>query len=190
LAKLPVQGGGEGAEGPSLDEVAAAGREALAEGAHEEAYAIFTEILGVDPEHRGALAGMIEALVALDRKDEAQAIHASLSDEQKDDPAFERVATLLAIVAEARDPEEVVALRNAVDADPANHAARFDLANALMAAGDRDGAADALLAIIAADRDWNEGAARTQLLIVFEAAGAASDLARQGRRRLSAILFS
>jgi putative thioredoxin len=65
LAKLPVQGGAEGAEGPSLDEVAAAGREALAEGAHEEAYAIFTEILGVDPEHRGALAGMIEALVAL-----------------------------------------------------------------------------------------------------------------------------
>jgi putative thioredoxin len=49
---------------------------------------------------------------------------------------------------------------------------------------------DHLLQIIAADRDWNEGAARTQLLTVFEAAGAASDLARQGRRRLSAILFS
>lgn len=189
LAKLPVQGGGEGAEGPSLDEVAAAGREALAEGAHEEAYAIFTEILGVDPEHRGALAGMIEALVALDRKDEAQAIHASLSDEQKGDPAFERVATLLAIVAEARDPEEVVALRNAVDADPANHAARFDLANALMAAGDRDGAADALLAIISAERDWNDGAARSRLLEIFGLIGLEDPWVAATRRRLSAVLF-
>lgn len=189
LAKLPVQGGGEGAEGPSLDEVAAAGREALAEGAREEAYAIFTEILGVDPEHRGALAGMIEALVALDRKDEAQAIHASLSDEQKDDPAFERVATLLAIVAEARDPEEVVALRNAVDADPANHAARFDLANALMAAGDRDGAADALLAIISAERDWNDSAARSRLLEIFGLIGLEDPWVAATRRRLSAVLF-
>jgi putative thioredoxin len=61
LAKLPVQAGGADA-GPSLDEVAAAGTEALAEGANEEAYAIFTEILGHDPAHKAALAGMLEAL--------------------------------------------------------------------------------------------------------------------------------
>ena len=190
LAKLPVQAGeGEGAEGPSLDEVAAAGREALAEGANEEAYAIFTEILGVDPEHRAALAGLIEALVALDRNDEAQAIHASLSDEQKSDPAFERVTTLLAIVAEARDPAEVVALRSAVETDPANHAARFDLANALMAAGDRDGAADALLEIIEAERDWNDGAARSRLLEIFGLIGLEDPWVAATRRRLSAILF-
>jgi putative thioredoxin len=128
-------------------------------------------------------------LVALDRKDEAQAIHASLSDEQKDDPAFERIATLLAIVAEARDPEEVVALRNAVDADPANHAARFDLANALMAAGDRDGAADALLAIISAERDWNDGAARSRLLEIFGLIGLEDPWVAATRRRLSAVLF-
>lgn len=189
LAKLPVHAGGSEDAGPSLDEVAAAGNEAMAEGAFEEAYSIFTEILGVDPAHKGALAGMIEALVALGRKEEAQSIYASLPDAQKSDPAFERVGTMLAIAAEARDPEEVVALRAAVDADPDNHAARFDLANALMAGGDRDGAADALLAIIAADREWNGGAARARLLEIFGLIGLEDPWVAGTRRRLSAILF-
>ena len=189
LAKLPVQAGGSEGAGPSLDEVAAAGHEALGEGAHEEAYSIFTEILGIDPEHKGALAGMIEALIALGRRNEAQSIYASLTDAQKSDAALERVGTMLAIAAEARDPEEVVALRAAVDADPDDHSARFDLANALMAAGDRDGAADALLAIIAADREWNNGAARARLLEIFGLIGLEDPWVSATRRRLSAILF-
>ena len=189
LAKLPVQAGAAEGAGPSLDEVAAAGMEALAEGANEEAYAIFTEILGHDAGHKVALAGMLEALVALDRKEEAQAIHASLSDEKRADPALERVGTMLAIAAEARDPEEVRALREAVDADPENYEARFDLANALMAAGDRDGAADALLALIAADREWNGGAARSRLLEIFSMIGLEDPWVAATRRRLSAILF-
>ncbi len=189
LAKLPVQPGAAADTGPSLDEVAAAGGEALAEGAHEEAYAIFTEILGHDPEHKGALAGMLEALIALDRKEEAQAIHASLTEEQRAEPAMERVGTMLAIAAEARDPEEVIALKAAVDADPDNHQARFDLANALMAAGDRDGAADVLLATIAADREWNEGAARSRLLEIFSMIGLEDPWVSATRRKLSAILF-
>ncbi|MFM2411367.1 MAG: hypothetical protein RL481_2195 [Pseudomonadota bacterium] len=190
LAKLPIEAGAIGEDaGPNLDEVAAAGGQALAEGAHEEAYAIFTDILAVDPEHKAALAGMIEALVALDRKDEAQAIHASLSDDVRSDSVFEKVGTMLAIAAEARDPEEVAALKAAVVANPDNHAARFDLANALMASGDRDGAAEALLATIAADRDWNEGAARTRLLEIFGMIGLEDPWVAATRRKLSAILF-
>ena len=189
LAKLPVQPGAASDSGPSLDEVAAAGAEALAEGANEEAYAIFTEILGHDAEHKGALAGMLEALIALDRKEEAQAIHASLTDEQRTDPTLERIGTMLAIAAEARDPEEIIALKAAVDAAPDNHQARFDLANALMAAGDRDGAADALLASIAADRGWNEGAARSRLLEIFSMIGLEDPWVAATRRKLSAILF-
>lgn len=189
LAKLPVQAGGGEDAGPNLDEVAAAGMEALTEGANEEAYAIFTDILAVDPEHTGALAGMIEALVALDRKDEAQAIYASLPDETRSGAALAKVGTMLAIAAEARDPEEVAALKAAVAADPADRDARFDLANALMAAGDRDGAADALLAIIAAERDWNEGAARSRLLEIFGMIGLEDPWVAATRRKLSAILF-
>jgi putative thioredoxin len=74
--------------------------------------------------------------------------------------------------------------------DPADHEARLELAKALAGRGDFQKAADELLTIIAADREWNDQAARKQLLTVFEAAGQASDVARQGRRRLSAILFS
>jgi putative thioredoxin len=189
LAKLPVQAGAATDAGPDLDEVAAAGTEALAEGANEEAYAIFTEILGIDAQHKAALAGMLEALIALDRKDEAQAIHASLSEEQKADPALERVGTMLSIAAEARDPEELRALKAAVEAVPEDHQARFDLANALMAANDRDAAADALLSIITADREWNDGAARSRLLEIFSMIGLEDPWVAATRRRLSAILF-
>ena len=189
LAKLPIQAGAAADAGPSLDEVAAAGAEALAEGANEEAYAIFTEILGHDPKHKAALAGMLEALIVLDRKEEAQAIHNSLTDEQRADPALERIGTMLAIAAEARDPEEIVALKAAVAVAPDNHQARFDLANALMAAGDRDGAADALLASIAADREWNDGAARSRLLEIFSMIGLEDPWVAATRRKLSAILF-
>jgi putative thioredoxin len=81
-------------------------------------------------------------------------------------------------------------LKAKVAANPADHQARFDLSLAQAASGDLKGAVDSLLAIVAADREWNEQAARKQLLVVFEAAGAASDVARDGRRRLSSILFA
>ena len=81
-------------------------------------------------------------------------------------------------------------LKAKVAAHPADHQARFDLSLAQAASGDLKGAVDSLLTIVAADREWNEQAARKQLLVVFEAAGAASDVARDGRRRLSSILFA
>jgi putative thioredoxin len=190
LAKLPIEAGALGEDaGPSIAEVVTAGQDALAEGAAEEAYAIFTEMLGLEADNRAALGGMLEALLALDRKDEAAAIHASLSDEQRADPALEKVGTMLAIAAEARDPEELIALRKAVADNPEDHGARFDLANGLMAAGDRDGAADALLAIIAAERDWNDGAARGRLLEIFSMIGLEDPWVSATRRKLSAILF-
>ena len=189
LEKLPVQAGDAEDAGPSLDEVAAAGMQALSEGAQEEAYTIFTDILAVEPDHKVALAGMIEALVGLDRMDEAQAIFASLPAETQKDAALEKVATMLAIAAEARDPEEIAALKAAVAANPDNHQAQYDLANALMAAGDRDGAAETLLASIAADRSWNDAAARTRLLEIFGMIGLEDPWVAAMRRKLSAILF-
>jgi putative thioredoxin len=189
LAKLPIQSGDASEAGPNIAAMVEAGEAALAAGAAEEAYAIFTDILAITPDSAGALGGMLQALLALDRKDEAQAIFASLSDEQKGDAALEKVGTMLAIAAEARDPEELAGLRKAVESNPDDHAARFDLANGLMAAGDRDGAADALLAIIAAERDWNEGAARTRLLEIFGMIGLEDPWVAATRRKLSAILF-
>ena len=75
-------------------------------------------------------------------------------------------------------------------ANPDDHEARFELANARMAAGDRDGAADALLELISRDRDWNEGAARQRFLQLLEAQGLEDAWSRAQRRRLSAVLFT
>jgi putative thioredoxin len=104
------------------------------------------------------------------------------------DPGLESVRAALALASAA--PAETAAFEARLAADPDDHEARFELARALAGAGRLETAMDHLLQIIAADREWNEGAARAQLLTVFEAAGPASDLARQGRRRLSAILFA
>jgi putative thioredoxin len=189
LEKLPVEAGDAVVAGPDIGAMVEAGDAALAEGAAEQAYAIYTDVLGLAPDSNAALAGMLQALLALDRKDEAQAIYASLPDEQKADAALEKIGTMLTIAAEARDPEELARLKQAVESDPQDHAARFDLANGLMAAGDRDGAADALLAIIAAERDWHDGAARTRLLEIFGMIGLEDPWVAATRRKLSAVLF-
>ena len=189
LAKFPVEAGDAVEAGPDLGAMVAAGLAALNDGAPEEAYTIFTDVLALDTENADALSGMLQALMALDRKDEAAAIFASLPDETKTHAAMEKVAIMLAIAAEARDPAELAALRLGVETSPDDHSARFDLANALMAAGDRDGAAEALLATIQADRDWNEGAARTRLLEIFGMIGLEDPWVAATRRKLSAILF-
>ncbi len=82
------------------------------------------------------------------------------------------------------------ALKRRVAANPDDLDARFELAGALAATGDFAGAADQLLTILSVDRAWKEGLAKTQLLTVFEAAGPGSEIARTGRRKLSALLFA
>ena len=189
LEKFPVEAGDTVEAGPDLGAMVEAGFASLAEDAAEEAYATFTDVLALEPERADALAGMLQALMALDRKDDAAAIYASLPDELKAHAAMEKVSIMLTIAADARDPEEVAGLRQAVAANPDDHAARYDLANALMAGSDRDGAAEALLAIIEAERDWNEGAARTRLLEIFGMIGLEDPWVAATRRKLSAILF-
>lgn len=190
LAKLPVKTGDEVPD--PLAEIAplvAAGEELLASGGDEQAYSLFTDALGVVPDHLPALSGMIRALTALGRREEAQAIYDSLDETVRADPVIEKAGSLLTIAAAERDPEELAALKAAVSNNPDDHTNRFDLANALMAAGDRDGAAEALLHIIAIDREWNEGAAKSRLLEIFALIGLEDPWVSATRRKLSAILF-
>lgn len=190
LAKLPVKTGG-GAPDP-LAEIApliAAGEELLASGGEEQAYGLFADALGAVPDHLPALSGMIRSLAALGRREEAQAIYDSLTETARADPLIEKAGSVLTIAAAERDPEELAALKSAVEANPDDHASRFDLANALMAAGDRDGAAEAWLHIIAADREWNEAAAKSRLLEIFAMIGLEDPWVSATRRKLSAILF-
>jgi putative thioredoxin len=96
----------------------------------------------------------------------------------------------VALAEDARPVDDLTGLKAAVEAAPNDHALRFELSGGLMAAGDRDGAADALLAIIAAEKDWNEGAARAQLLKLFDVVGVGDQWVSAQRRRLSAVLFT
>jgi putative thioredoxin len=161
----------------------------LAQGSAEQAYALFAEVLSALPEHPAALSGLIRALTILGRQDEAQAVFDSLSDELRADPALEKAGSVLSIAAAAVPPEELARLQAAVVASPDDHAMRLDLANALIAAGDRDGSAEALLHIIAADREWNDGAAKARLLEIFALIGLEDPWVAATRRKLSAILF-
>ena len=189
LEKLPISTG----EADPLAEVAPlldAGEELLANGGAEQAYGLFADVLAVMPDHPPALSGMIRALSALGRQEEAQAIYDSLDDEARARSiAGEEPGLVLSVAAAAVDPDELAALKAEVDTNPDDHAKRFELANALMAAGDRDAAAEALLVSIAADREWNDGAAKKRLLEIFAMIGLEDPWVAATRRKLSAILF-
>ena len=190
LEKLPIVVG-DAAPDP-LEQLAPLVEEAemlLAQSEAEQAYGVFAEVLSVLPEHPAALSGLIRALTALGRQDEGQAIFDSLSEELRSDPVLEKAGSVLSIAAAAVPPEELAGLKASVAAAPDDHALRLELANALMAAGDRDGAAEALLVIIAADREWNDGAAKARLLEIFVLIGLEDPWVAATRRKLSAVLF-
>jgi putative thioredoxin len=107
-----------------------------------------------------------------------------------DGPAAASARAALDLAKKGADAGDVTALRAKLDADPNDHQARFDLALALNAKGDREGALDALLAIVAKNRGWNDEAARKQLLQLFEAWGGADPVTVTGRQRLSSLLFA
>jgi putative thioredoxin len=190
LEKLPITAGDAVADpatqlGPLIEEA----EMLLAQDSTEQAYALFAEVLSALPEHPAALSGLIRALTELGRQDEAQAVFDSLSDELRADPALEKAGSVLSIAAAAVPPEELARLQAAVAASPDDHAMRMELANALIAAGDRDGSADALLHIIATDREWNDGAAKARLLEILALIGLEDPWVAATRRKLSAILF-
>lgn len=189
LEKLPVKAGVAIDPAADVEPLVAAGEELLANAGNEQAYALFAEALGTVPDHTRALAGMIRSLAALDRRDEAQAIYDSLDETLKSDPDLEKAKSALSFAAAAVAPDQLAALRARVAERPSDHQARLDYADALMAAGDRDGAAEQLLHSIAEDRAWQDGAARARLLEIFQLIGLEDPWVAATRRKLSAILF-
>jgi len=188
LKQLPIQSDAAAAEA-ELEPLIAMGEEVLAEGDAERALGIFRQIAEMAPGHPAVHAGFVRALVMSGDLDEAAAWLDGLDPEIAKDPALERARAALALAQSAPPVEDFAALAAEVAASPDDHAKRFELAAAQMAAGDRDAAADNLLHIVAADREWNEGAARTQLLKLFEVVGVMDPWVSAQRRRLSAILF-
>ena len=147
----------------------------------------FAQALQLDPDNLTAIGGLARCYLVGDDLERAAEV-AAMAPPGAKNADLESVRAALTLAAAA--PSDTAKAEARLKADPDDHEARLELAKALAAKGKFDAAADHLLDLIERDRDWSDGAARAQLLTVFEAAGPMSDVARQGRRRLSSILFS
>ncbi|HMO69281.1 MAG TPA: tetratricopeptide repeat protein [Novosphingobium sp.] len=188
LAKLPVQPGGAAPE-QDVAPLLAMGEEVLQSGDGERAASIFAQIVEIAPGSAAAHAGLVRALIMAGQLDEADAVLAALPEEVAEDAAVAQARSALELAKARPDDGELSTLRAAAKADPADMDARLAYAAAAFAAGERDAAADELLAMIAADREWNDGAARARLLQMFEAIGLEDPWVSATRRKLSTVLF-
>jgi putative thioredoxin len=183
-----VAGKGDG-QGQIADALAAAA-EARDAGDLQSAAQIYDAILAQAPDNADAIAGLADILFQAGDSAAAQEVLARVPEDKKDVPAIAAVRAKLALAEQAAalgDPGE---LERRLAADPKDHQARFDLAMIQNALGQREEAADNLLAIVKADRTWKDDGARAQLLQFFEAWGPTDEVTLGARRKLSSLLFS
>lgn len=167
-----------------------AAEEMLAEGAVVDAVETFAAILGEEPENGAAFAGLIRCHLALGEIDQAEALAKGASAAIVKTKEFEAARAQIELARQAAKAGPVAELSRAVEADPANLQARFDLATALHASGKVEEAVDELLELFRRDREWNDGAARAQLFTIFDALKATDPIVLKGRRKLSSMIFA
>jgi putative thioredoxin len=194
LTQLPVKPGAEGDDGgeekqADLAQLIAMGEQVLADSDTERAVSVFQQLAEMAPQEPGAHSGLIRALLAAGRKDEAQAAFDALPDKLKADPLVAQAGTALELAGTEVDQGELEALRKAAAERPTDMQAQYDFAQAAFAAGERDDAADTLLRMVESEPEWEEGAARAKLLQMFEAVGLEDPWVAAQRRRLSLLLF-
>jgi putative thioredoxin len=170
-----------------IEPLVAMAEQVLAEGDAKRAVSIFRQIQEMAPDDPQVIGGLLRALIAAGESDEAVKILEEAPEELASKPEVARAKAALDLAASAGDTQTLEAQ---VAANPDDHEARFDLAGALAAAGNRDAAADHLLEVVQRDRDWNDGAARTRFLQLLEAQGLENPWSSAQRRRLSALLFT
>ncbi len=195
LTQLPIEAGADsGAQGPSAEEIAQfikMGEDALAEGDAQRAAGIFAQVTEFAADNAPAHSGLVRALVAIGQVEEAGQVMSAIEADPKlaTDASIAAAKSALELAGTQVDDSELAGLRNAAKAAPEDMDAQLAFAEAAYAAGERDEAADTLLAMVTADREWNEGAARAKLLQIFEAIGLEDEWVVATRRRLSKILF-
>lgn len=188
IDKLIVESGGEVDDGGLADAIEAA-EAMLEEGAAADAAQTFAAILGEEPNNPAAYAGLVRSHLAMDELDQAATLLDNAPEELNGLQEIEAVRAQLELLLQAAETGPAAELQAAVDADPDNHQARLDLAVALHASGDAQGAVDHLLELFRRDRDWNDGAAKSQLFTVFGALKADDPIVLNGRRKLSSMIF-
>ncbi|MCK8484297.1 co-chaperone YbbN [Aliiroseovarius sp. S2029] len=172
-----------------LADAIAAADEMLEAGAIDDAAQTFAAILEEDPNSAAAFAGLARCHLAAGKVDDAEATLNGAPAEISQAPEIEAVRAKIELARQAESAGPVADLRAAVDANPDDHQARFDLAVALNASGDAQAAVDELLELFRRDRDWNDGAAKAQLFTIFDALDAKDPIALTGRRKLSSMIF-
>ena len=177
--------GGDG----GLAEAIQAAEDMLTEGAAVDAAETFAAILGEEPENAAAYGGLIRAHLALMNLDQAEGLIAAAPDKIARSKELDAARAQLELARQAANAGPEAELRAAVEADPNDHQARYDLAAALLAAGNPKEAVDQLLELFRRDREWNDGAAKAQLFTIFEALKPQDPIVLKGRRRLSSMIF-
>lgn len=185
-----IQASGGAAPGAGLDEAVAAAEEMLAEGAAADAAQTFAAILGEDPNHAGAYGGLVRAHIVAGELDQAEAVLNGAPADISHSPELEAAHAQLELARQAADAGPVAELEAAVAANPDDLQARFDLAQALHASGKVQEAVDQLLELFRRDREWNDGAAKSQLFTIFEALKPNDPIVLHGRRKLSSMIFA
>jgi putative thioredoxin len=173
-----------------LGEAIEAAEQMLAEGAATDAAQTFAAILAEEPEHPAAFGGLVRAHLALGNEEQAEALLNNAPAKIATSAEVEAARAQLALMRQAVSAGPVADLRARVEADADDSQARFDLALALHAAGEVEAAVDELLELFRRDREWNDGAARTQLFTIFDALKPTDPIVLKGRRRLSSMIFA
>jgi putative thioredoxin len=173
-----------------LGEALTAAEEMLTQGAAADAAQVFASILQEEPENAAAYGGLVRAYLAAGEEQRAEALLDQVPAKIATAPEIEAARAQLRLNQQAASAGPVADLRAAVEANPDDHQARFDLANALQASGDVEGAVAELLELFRRDREWNDGAAKTQLFTIFDALKPQDPIALHGRRKLSSMIFA
>jgi len=180
-----------GAGGPSpIDDALEQALEAQEAGDLQRAAAIYGQIVRAEPGNALALAGLAQCYIAAGDLAQARRTLDTVPPEQRNLPEVVSALATLELAEDAGEVGDRAGLEARLAADPADHEARFDLANALLAQGENEAAVDHLLELVRRNRAWNEEAARKRLVKLFEAFGPTDPLTLSARRRLSSLLFS
>lgn len=188
-----IAGMGNGAAGEDDDDLSAAieaAEQMLGEGAAADAAETFAAILQEDPANAAAYGGLVRSYLAMKDLEQAEAILNGAPAEISTSAEVEAARSALALARKAEKAGPVDALRAKLEANPADHQVRFDLATALHASGKVEEAVNELLDLFRRDREWNDGAAKSQLFEIFNSLKATDPVALHGRRKLSSMIFA
>jgi len=185
-----IQAGGADPQAEQIENVLNAADLSVEEGEHGEAMQAYMKVLEIEGDNLRAIAGLAKCYIQLEETEAAREMLDELTDEHKADPVIVSVLAALSLAEAAGDVGEADTLRAALEKNPDDHQARYDLALALMGAQDNAGALDELLELFRRDREWNEGAARTQMMTLFESLTPTDPLIKSGRRRLGSMVFT